>query len=74
MLWTRAAAGQNVHVALTREPIDAEKIVAAAKRGEDGAVVVFDGIVRNHTRGRRTCIWTTRPMKRWLSSRCGSWG
>lgn len=45
---------ENVRVALTRERIDAEKIVAAAKSGEDGAVVVFDGIVRNHTRGRRT--------------------
>ena len=44
----------NVIVALTRERIDAEKIVGAAKSGEDGAVVVFDGIVRNHTRGRRT--------------------
>ena len=40
--------------ALTREPIDVEEIVSAAKRGEDGAVVVFDGIVRNHTRGRQT--------------------
>ena len=27
---------------------------AAAKRGEDGAVVVFDGIVRNNSRGRQT--------------------
>jgi molybdopterin synthase catalytic subunit len=39
---------------LTREPIAAEKLVAAAKRGEDGAVAVFDGIVRNHSRGRET--------------------
>ncbi len=39
---------------LTREPIDAESQIAAAKRGEDGAVVVFDGLVRNNTRGRRT--------------------
>jgi molybdopterin synthase catalytic subunit len=45
---------QTVISALTREPIDAEKLVAAAKSGEDGAVVVFDGIVRNHSRGRRT--------------------
>lgn len=44
----------NLSVALTRDRIDAEKIVAAAKSGEDGAVVVFDGIVRNHTRGRPT--------------------
>jgi MoaE-MoaD fusion protein len=41
-------------VALVREPIDAASLVAAIKQGEDGAVVVFDGIVRNHTRGRRT--------------------
>lgn len=40
--------------ALTRKPIVAEKLLAAAKRGEDGAVVVFDGIVRNNSRGRQT--------------------
>jgi molybdopterin synthase catalytic subunit len=40
--------------ALTREPIDAVKLVAEAKRGEDGAVAVFDGIVRNNSRGRQT--------------------
>jgi molybdopterin synthase catalytic subunit len=39
---------------LTREPIDADRLIAAAKLGEDGAVVVFDGIVRNHSRGRQT--------------------
>ena len=41
-------------VALTREVIDTHNLFAAAKHGEDGAVVVFDGIVRNNTRGRRT--------------------
>ena len=45
---------RGVAVALTRDAIDADRIVAAAKSGEDGAVVVFDGIVRNHSRGRRT--------------------
>jgi molybdopterin synthase catalytic subunit/molybdopterin converting factor small subunit len=45
---------REVIVALTREAIDAGQMVAAAKSGEDGAVVVFDGIVRNHSRGRRT--------------------
>lgn len=44
----------GVAAALTWERIDAAQIVAAAKSGEDGAVVVFDGIVRNHSRGRRT--------------------
>jgi MoaE-MoaD fusion protein len=46
--------GQAIVTALTRRPIDAEKMVAAAKRGEDGAVVVFDGIVRDNSRGRQT--------------------
>ena len=46
--------GQLATIALTRERIDAEKLAAEARRGEDGAVVVFDGIVRNNTRGRRT--------------------
>jgi molybdopterin synthase catalytic subunit len=45
---------ESTVIALTREPIDAEKLVAAAKHGEDGAVAVFDGIVRNNTRGRQT--------------------
>jgi len=53
-LLDESSRGENVTVALTRDRIDAEKIVAEAKSGEDGAVVVFDGIVRNHTRGRRT--------------------
>jgi molybdopterin synthase catalytic subunit len=39
---------------LTREVIPAEALVASAKQGPDGAVVVFDGIVRDNTRGRRT--------------------
>jgi MoaE-MoaD fusion protein len=41
-------------VALVKEPIDSASLAAEVKRGEDGAVVVFDGIVRNNTRGRRT--------------------
>jgi molybdopterin synthase catalytic subunit len=43
-----------VLVQLTRDPIPVDALVAAAKRGEDGAVVAFDGIVRNHSRGRQT--------------------
>ena len=39
---------------LTRLPINANAILAASKQGDDGAVVVFDGIVRNNTRGRET--------------------
>ncbi len=41
-------------IRLTREWIDSAKFVELAKAAEDGAVVVFDGIVRNNSRGRRT--------------------
>ncbi len=42
------------HAMLVSEPIDPEPILAEMKRPEDGAVAMFDGIVRNHSRGRRT--------------------
>jgi molybdopterin converting factor subunit 1 len=41
-------------VALTRERIDRDRLVAALQQPSDGAVVVFDGIVRDNTRGRKT--------------------
>jgi molybdopterin synthase catalytic subunit len=40
--------------ALTRLPIDVKALAAIVLRGEDGAVVNFEGVVRNNTRGRRT--------------------
>ncbi len=43
-----------VTIALTHDRIDADKLIASAKQAADGAVVIFDGIVRNHTRDRRT--------------------
>ncbi|MFZ0197632.1 MAG: molybdenum cofactor biosynthesis protein MoaE [Candidatus Sulfotelmatobacter sp.] len=39
---------------LIREPIDTSAILANIKRDDDGAAVVFEGVVRNQTRGRRT--------------------
>jgi len=42
------------HVALVRDRIATETILTRIKQPEDGAVVVFEGIVRDHTRGRRT--------------------
>jgi MoaE-MoaD fusion protein len=47
-------AGPAVLTALTREPIESARLIDTAKQPEDGAVVVFDGIVRNHSRGRKT--------------------
>lgn len=40
--------------ALTRQPIDSAAITRQILRGEDGAVVNFDGVVRNNTKGRAT--------------------
>src|SRR5664279_2853777 len=53
---SRELAGMQAteHAALVRHPIDGAAIATAIKQPEDGAVVVFDGVVRNHTRGRRT--------------------
>jgi molybdopterin synthase catalytic subunit len=44
----------SVHARLQREPIDSAALLAQIKAGEDGAVCLFDGVVRNHTRNRRT--------------------
>ncbi len=47
-------AADESRIALVREVIDTGPLVAAAKHSSDGAVVVFDGIVRDNTRGRKT--------------------
>ena len=39
---------------LTRDPINAQALAQALQRPEDGAVVVFEGVVRNNTKGRAT--------------------
>jgi molybdopterin synthase catalytic subunit len=41
--------------ALTREPIDAAQLARQILRPEDGAIVNFEGVVRNNTKGRPTC-------------------
>ncbi len=40
--------------AIVRAAIDTPQVLAALKRGEDGAALVFEGVVRNQTRGRKT--------------------
>ena len=42
------------HVAVVREKIDTQEILDKLKHPEDGAAIVFEGVVRNNTRGRRT--------------------
>jgi molybdopterin converting factor subunit 1 len=41
-------------VSIVRDSIDTSGVLQRIKRGEDGAAVVFEGVVRNETRGRRT--------------------
>ena len=43
-----------MRVELCRDAIPAAELLEMAKAGEDGALVSFDGIVRNNTRGRKT--------------------
>jgi molybdopterin synthase catalytic subunit len=40
--------------AITREVIDSQSFARSMQRPEDGAVVVFEGVVRNNTKGRST--------------------
>jgi molybdopterin converting factor subunit 1 len=47
-------AGCRRYASIVREVIDTQRVVAGLKRGEDGASLVFEGIVRNQTRGRKT--------------------
>jgi molybdopterin synthase catalytic subunit/molybdopterin converting factor small subunit len=42
--------------ALTRQPIDSSEVGSRLLRGEDGAVIIFEGVVRNNTKGRATCF------------------
>jgi MoaE-MoaD fusion protein len=39
---------------ITREPIDIAGLRSRLLGGESGAVVIFDGVARNNTKGRRT--------------------
>jgi MoaE-MoaD fusion protein len=40
--------------ALTRSPIDTRSVIALLQQPEDGAVITFEGVVRNNTKGRTT--------------------
>ena len=46
-------AGEDV-IEITRAPIDIAGLRARLLAGESGAVVIFDGVARDNTKGRRT--------------------
>ena len=48
-----AAVSEDIYE-LVRSPIRGAEIAASLKAAQDGAVVVFDGIVRNHSAGQAT--------------------
>jgi molybdopterin synthase catalytic subunit len=52
---SRREISENGHFfALTWHPIATRKIADRLLRGENGAVVTFEGVVRNNTKGRQT--------------------
>jgi molybdopterin synthase catalytic subunit len=48
------SGGTDARVFITREIIDTAGPLGIIKRPDDGTAIVFEGIVRNNTRGRRT--------------------
>jgi MoaE-MoaD fusion protein len=51
----KAVCTPEGHVfAITRDVIDSQELSHRLKRPEDGAVVIFEGVVRNNTRGKPT--------------------
>lgn len=47
-------SARSRHVAIVSGKIDTASLLKSIKQPEDGAAVVFEGIVRDNTRGRRT--------------------
>ena len=54
LLCYHPSAEVRVRVELVTERIDGQAILDSIKAVEDGAITVFDGIVRNNTKGRQT--------------------
>ena len=51
---SHAPAGRSKRAAIVRGRIETQAVLERIKRAEDGAAVVFEGVVRDNTRGRRT--------------------
>jgi molybdopterin synthase catalytic subunit len=49
-----APASRKRRASIIHGPIGTQQTLEAIKRAEDGAAVVFEGVVRNQTRGRKT--------------------
>ena len=54
-VWTHEISDPAGHFfALTRQAIDTRALTERVRRDEDGAVIAFEGVVRNHSKGRAT--------------------
>ncbi len=51
---TNGKGGRDHVFAITRAAIDSQQLASRVVRPEDGAVVIFEGVVRNNTKGRVT--------------------
>jgi MoaE-MoaD fusion protein len=47
-------SARGSHASMVGSPIDLAAVLGKIRRDEDGAVVTFEGVVRNQTRGRKT--------------------
>jgi molybdopterin synthase catalytic subunit len=48
------SGGSKTCASIVRARIDTQAVLDGIKHGDDGAAVVFEGVVRNHTRQRKT--------------------
>lgn len=52
--WVACSSDAVSFYAVTKNVIDSQALVKRLQRDEDGAVITFDGVVRNHTGDRKT--------------------
>ena len=52
--WLASSASPGVFAAITDQPIDSRALVERMQGDGDGAVIVFEGVVRDNTEGRQT--------------------
>ncbi|MBI1358502.1 MAG: molybdopterin converting factor subunit 1 [Acidobacteria bacterium] len=52
--WIAARALPRQFYAITREPLDSRPLVSMLQGDHDGAVITFEGVTRDNTKGRKT--------------------
>jgi molybdopterin synthase catalytic subunit len=52
--WLAHAADATSFYAITRDPLDSRSLVDRLRTGDDGAVITFEGVTRNNSKGRST--------------------